>query len=70
MSDEDPKPEGLSRRDFLRRASKDAAETGVKLVPGASLAAAAVKTPWWRKLAVWRQERAETESQPNQENHE
>lgn len=29
---------GLSRRDFLRRASKEAAATGTRLVPGAAIA--------------------------------
>lgn len=51
-------PEPLSRRDFLRRAGREAAETGVKVVPGAGLVTAAVKTSWWEKLALWRRDRA------------
>ena len=35
-SDTPPKP-ALSRRDFLRRAGKEAVDTGTKLVPGAAL---------------------------------
>ncbi|MBC8102818.1 MAG: hypothetical protein H7Z41_09550 [Cytophagales bacterium] len=60
--DETPGP--VSRRDFLRRAGKEAVETGTSLVPGARLATAALgrktadgKPNWWQKLAQWRQGR-------------
>jgi hypothetical protein len=35
-------PGGISRRDFIRRASKEAVTTGTKLVPGAALASKAL----------------------------
>jgi|GEM_PF-2599035 hypothetical protein len=40
MSDEPTKSEnqGVSRRDFLRRAGREAAQTGAKIVPGAAIA--------------------------------
>jgi hypothetical protein len=38
MSDEETPKEPLSRRDFLRRASREAVETGTRIVPGAALA--------------------------------
>ncbi|HVK01972.1 MAG TPA: hypothetical protein VM490_00710 [Armatimonadaceae bacterium] len=31
-------PRGVSRRDFLRRASREAVQTGSKIVPGAAIA--------------------------------
>ena len=31
-------PRGVSRRDFLRRASREAVQTGAKIVPGAAIA--------------------------------
>ena len=34
----DNKSENLSRRDFLRRAGKDAVETGARIVPGGQVA--------------------------------
>lgn len=57
-NDELPGP--VSRRDFLRRAGKEAVATGTSLVPGAKLATAALgvaggKDNWWQKLAKWRQ---------------
>lgn len=55
-------PDPLSRRDFLRRAGREAAQTGVKVIPGAGLVSAAVKTPWWEKVALWRRERGAPEA--------
>jgi len=52
-----PKP-ALSRRDFLKIAGREAADTGTKVIPGASLARAAVERPWWKRVAAWRTERA------------
>ena len=57
-NDELPGP--VSRRDFLRRAGKEAVTTGASMVPGAKLATAALgvangKANWWQKLAKWRQ---------------
>ena len=57
-NDEIPGP--VSRRDFLRRAGKEAVATGTSLVPGAKLATAALgaakgKEGWWQRLAKWRQ---------------
>lgn len=53
----------LSRRDFLRRAGKEAVDTGSKIVPGANIVRAAVgvdgKTSWWQNLARWRGKRIE-----------
>ncbi len=56
----DKLPGPVSRRDFLRRAGKEAVTTGTRLVPGAKLATAALgATPgqegWWQRLAKWRQ---------------
>jgi hypothetical protein len=53
-------PGPVSRRDFLRRAGKEAVTTGTSLVPGAKLASAALgaaqgQNSWWQKLAKWRQ---------------
>lgn len=53
-------PGPVSRRDFLRRAGKEAVATGTSLVPGAKLATAALgsvrgKDSWWQRLAKWRQ---------------
>ncbi|MES2459731.1 MAG: hypothetical protein V4671_04050 [Armatimonadota bacterium] len=53
-------PGPVSRRDFLRRAGKEAVTTGTSLVPGAKLATAALgvangQNNWWQKLAKWRQ---------------
>lgn len=62
----DNKPEEgpVSRRDFLRRAGKDAVETGAKLVPGAAIAKTVLGSgdetkppPWWQALADWRRRR-------------
>lgn len=57
-NDELPGP--VSRRDFLRRAGKEAVTTGASMIPGAKLATAALgvangKANWWQKLAKWRQ---------------
>jgi hypothetical protein len=62
LSDEPPgtpeqKPP-LSRRDFLKIAGREAADTGSKVIPGASLARAAVGKPWWQKVVSWRNQRA------------
>ena len=53
--------EPVSRRDFLRRAGKEAVTTGANLVPGAKLATAALgvaqgKNAWWQRLVKWRQD--------------
>lgn len=64
MSDEQDK-KALSRRDFLRRAGKEAVDTGSRLVPGGNLARQALgiattpTTPWWNLLAKWRQKKTE-----------
>jgi hypothetical protein len=59
MSNEE---KGVSRRDFLRQAGREAVKTGIQASP-ANLAKAAVglstKTPWWKRLAEWRKEQAE-----------
>lgn len=34
----DSKSEGISRRDFIKRASKEAADTGARIVPGGQIA--------------------------------
>jgi hypothetical protein len=56
----DQLPGPVSRRDFLRRAGKEAVTTGTSLVPGAKLATAALgvargQDGWWQRLAKWRQ---------------
>lgn len=53
-------PGPVSRRDFLRRAGKEAVSTGTSLVPGAKLATAALgaaqgENSWWQRLTKWRQ---------------
>ena len=58
-------PEPVSRRDFLRRAGKEAVATGTNLVPGAKLATAALgvaqgKNAWWQRLVKWRQDQQMT----------
>lgn len=67
----DNKPEEgpVSRRDFLRRAGKDAVETGAKLVPGAAIAKTVLGSgdetkppPWWQALADWRRRRQSSEA--------
>ena len=57
----DEASEPVSRRDFLRRAGKEAVATGTSLVPGAKLATAALgvnqgKNAWWQRLVKWRQD--------------
>ncbi len=51
----------VSRRDFLRTAGAEAARTGVRLVPGASLVQGGT-TPWWDKLVRWRRDRGAEKS--------
>ena len=56
----DKLPGPVSRRDFLRRAGKEAVTTGTSLVPGAKLATVALgaahgQNSWWQRLAKWRQ---------------
>lgn len=64
-----PAPE-ISRRDFIRRASREAVDTGTKLVPGASVARKVLgidnaPTPpggdapksLFQRFAVWRDRR-------------
>ncbi|WP_395143299.1 hypothetical protein [Armatimonas sp.] len=74
MSEETEKnKEPLSRRDFLRRAGKEAVDTGTKLVPGGNLARQALgmqttsSLPWWNLLAKWRQKRADEDRKTNEE---
>ena len=68
MSDETEKKEPLSRRDFLRRAGKEAMDTGTKIVPGGNLARkalgmeASTSRPWWNVLAKWRNRNADEKS--------
>jgi hypothetical protein len=63
----------MSRRDFLRRASKEAAKTGTDLVPGAKIARAALgadgKPSVWERILAWRRRAEPTppESPPDQE---
>ncbi|MFM7321242.1 MAG: hypothetical protein ACKO5K_06935 [Armatimonadota bacterium] len=66
--DSDPSAQaqpGLSRRDFLRSAGREAAQTGARLVPGASLMSAGNTTPWWKRIAGWRRVRSAGETQPH-----
>lgn len=56
----DKLPGPVSRRDFLRRAGKEAVTTGTRLIPGAKLATATLgvtkgQDGWWQRLAKWRQ---------------
>lgn len=65
----DNKSENLSRRDFIKRAGKDAVETGARIVPGGQVAkrfieagsnggiVAPPKKPWWERIVNWKQER-------------
>lgn len=66
--------EPVSRRDFLRRAGKEAVSTGVSLVPGGNLVkkvltsdvpeeadAEAVADDWKTKLATWLKKRRQPE---------
>lgn len=59
--------EPLSRRDFLRRAGKEAVDTGTKLVPGGNLARQALNIEpkkaeaWWQRLVHWRKQQTEQE---------
>jgi hypothetical protein len=62
----------ISRRDFLKRAGKDVAETGAKIVPGGQAAkrflegdknsegeANFVENPrrhWWDRLVMWKRD--------------
>jgi len=57
----DEQPQQVSRRDFLRRATTDAAKTGMDVIPGAKLANTVVKTPWWKSIATWKSDRTKTE---------
>jgi hypothetical protein len=61
QSSSDDKPQPVSRRDFLRRATTDAAKTGMEVIPGAKLANTVVKTPWWKTIATWKSDRTTTE---------
>lgn len=64
----------LSRRDFLRRAGREAVDTGAKIVPGASLARAAIdktgQEGLLQRLISWRGKRAPAPDTPKEENHE
>ncbi|MFM7188137.1 MAG: hypothetical protein ACKO14_10020 [Armatimonadota bacterium] len=60
-SDEQSQP--VSRRDFLRRATTDAAKSGMDVIPGAKLANTVVKTPWWKSIATWKSDRTRTEEE-------
>lgn len=61
QSSSDDKQQPVSRRDFLRRATADAAKTGMEVIPGAKLANTVVKTPWWKTIASWKSDRTKTE---------
>lgn len=71
MSDNDEEKQGasgeqtqqVSRRDFLRRATTDAAKTSMNVIPGAKLANTVVKTPWWKSIATWKSDRTKTEEE-------
>ncbi len=66
MNDED---KSVSRRDFLRRAGREAVKTGTQASPlNLVKAAAGVSggTPWWKRVAAWRGEKIETR-EPNTE---
>jgi hypothetical protein len=73
MSDETEKKEPLSRRDFLRRAGKEAVDTGTKIVPGGNLARQALgleaerSVPWWQRALHWRAKKREQETSSEQE---
>jgi hypothetical protein len=58
MSEEEPKKEPLSRRDFLRRAGKEAVDTGAQLVPGGQVIQSVIgsdeKPSLWARVAKWR----------------
>ena len=56
-------PQQVSRRDFLRRATKDAAKTSMDVIPGAKLANTVVKTPWWKSIATWKSDRTKSEEE-------
>ena len=70
LQTETPAPASLSRRDFLRRASRDAVETGGRIVPGAGVAKAVIgeagKPGLLQKFAQWRTKRPEPTT-PNPE---
>lgn len=74
MSDEPnsekPAPTSVSRRDFLRRAGSEAVKTTAQASP-MNLARAAVglstKTPWWKRVAEWRKERTDEETETKEE---
>ncbi|MFM2223672.1 MAG: hypothetical protein RLZZ78_1929 [Armatimonadota bacterium] len=59
----DEQPQQVSRRDFLRRATTDAAKTGMDVLPGAKLANTVVKTPWWKSIATWKSDRTKSEEE-------
>ena len=59
----DEQPQQVSRRDFLRRATTDAAKTGMDVIPGAKLAYTVVKTPWWKSIATWKSDRTKSEEE-------
>ena len=59
----DEQPQQVSRRDFLRRATTDAAKTGMDVIPGAKLANTVVKTPWWKSIATWKSDRTKSEEE-------
>ena len=56
-------PQQVSRRDFLRRATSDAAKTSMNVIPGAKLANNVVKTPWWKSIATWKSDRTKSEEE-------
>ena len=67
LSTEEPKDDPaarppLSRRDFLRVAGKEAAESGSRFLPGAGIAKAAATTPWWNRIARWRTDRTKEDT--------
>jgi len=63
QSSSDEQTQSVSRRDFLRRATTDAAKSGMDVIPGAKLANTVVKTPWWKSIATWKSDRTRTEEE-------
>jgi hypothetical protein len=68
MSDDD---KSVSRRDFLRRAGREAVKTGSQATPLNLVKAAAGisgKTPWWKRVAAWRDDKTQTTEETKETN--